>query len=101
MIISRKMIMSRKMMQVVVIFCVGIVSFKLGLRTKLLGYGDTPGKKSGPASGHLGGTSGVSRSNHRYLRSGNRVDVKRIEINADSQKAIISKEKSFELARII
>ncbi|KAG4420104.1 hypothetical protein IFR04_006763 [Cadophora malorum] len=151
-IISKKMIMSRKMIQVVAIFCVGIfvvvtgvvrlfymktlsfasdptfhmstigvwsdleahiglwcacfpalqpilriVSFKLGLRTKLLSYGDTPGKKSAGASGHLGGASGVQRSNHGYLRSGNGIDVKGTETDSDSQKGIISKDKSFEM----
>ncbi|KAL5330388.1 hypothetical protein ACEPPN_003915 [Leptodophora sp. 'Broadleaf-Isolate-01'] len=151
-IISRNMIMSRKMMQVILIFCVGIfvvvagvvrlfymktlsfasdptfnmstigvwtdleahiglwcgcfpalqpilriVSFKLGLRTKLLSYGDTPGKKGGLVSGHRGGTLGVPRSNHGYLRSGNGIDVKGTETDTDSQKGIISKGKSFEL----
>ncbi|KAG4429185.1 hypothetical protein IFR05_015339 [Cadophora sp. M221] len=151
-IISRKMIVSRKMMQVILIFCVGIfvvvagvvrlyymktlsfasdptfnmstvgvwtdleahlglwcgcfpalqpilriISFKLGLRTKLLSYGDTPRKKSGFPSGNMGGTSGVQRSNHGYLRSGNGIDVKGTETDTESQKGIVSKGKSFEL----
>lgn len=74
-----------------------IISFKLGLRTKLDSYGATPGKKSVGTSGHLGGASGAPRSNHGYARKGNGVDVKGNQTDTDSQKGIVSRKGSFEM----
>ncbi|KAK0120452.1 hypothetical protein ONS96_010666 [Cadophora gregata f. sp. sojae] len=154
-IVSRKMMVSRKMFQVILIFCVGIfvimagvvrlyymktllfaseptfhmsttgvwsdlevhlglwcacfpalqpiiriVSFKLGFRSKLLSYDNTPGKRSGGPSGHMRGTTGAQRSTHGYLRSGVGVDKQWTEADSDSQKGIVSEVKSFEMENL-
>jgi len=74
-----------------------IISYKLGLRSALLSYGETSGKKG---TGPIGNASsaGAIRSNHGYLRSGNKFDVAGTETDGDSQKAIVPGSKlSFEL----
>jgi hypothetical protein len=74
-----------------------IVSYKLGLRSKLLSYGATPAKNTNGVSAL---NNGVQRSTHGYMRSGNGVDRAGTDTDADSQKAIIASDNNFELGQI-
>ncbi|CZR65782.1 related to integral membrane protein [Phialocephala subalpina] len=73
------------------------VSYKLGLRSKLLSYGATPAKNT---NGVSASNKGVQRSTHGYMRSGNGVDRAGTDTDADSQKAIIASDYNFELGQI-
>ncbi|KAH8772371.1 hypothetical protein BGZ57DRAFT_895380 [Hyaloscypha finlandica] len=74
-----------------------MVSYKLGLRSKLLSYGATPTKNTNAVSAS---NKAVQRPTHGYLRSGNGVDRAGTDTDADSQKAIIASDYSVELGQI-
>ena len=74
-----------------------IISYKLGLRSKLLSYGATPAKSTNGVSVL---NNGVQRSTNGYMRSGNGVDRAGTDTDADSQKAIIASDYDFELGQI-
>jgi hypothetical protein len=74
-----------------------IVSYKLGLRSKLLSYGAMPEKNT---NGVSASDKGFQRSTHGYMRSGNGVDRTGTDTDADSQKAIIASDYNFELGQI-
>jgi hypothetical protein len=73
------------------------VSYKLGLRSKILSYGNTPTKNT---NGISASNKGVQRSTHGYMRSGNGVDRAGTDTDTDSQKAIIASDYNFELGQI-
>lgn len=73
------------------------ISYKLGLRSKLLSYGATPAKNT---NGVATPNKAVQRSTHGYLRSGNGVDRAGTDTDADSQKAIIASDYNVELGQI-
>jgi hypothetical protein len=73
-----------------------IVSYKLGLRSKLLSYGATPAKNT---NGMSASNKGAQRSTNGYLRSGNGID-RAGDTDTDSQKAIIAGDYNFELGQI-
>jgi hypothetical protein len=74
-----------------------MVSYKLGLRSKLLSYGATPTKNTNAATSS---SKAAPRSTHGYLRSGNGVDRAGTDTDADSQRAIIASDYSVELGQI-
>ncbi|KAF3015267.1 hypothetical protein E8E14_005241 [Neopestalotiopsis sp. 37M] len=82
-----------------------IASYKLGLRSSPLSYGDRPTGQSGqPSSGHVLGSRPRTRSRHQYLRSGNGVDFDGLDSDTDSQKGMVKQHenpgKSMELGEI-
>lgn len=75
---------------------VRILSYKLGIRSKLNSNGATPAKNTYGVNGS--NHKGVQRSTHGYLRKGEGVD--RTDTDADSQKAINPPTDNFELNQI-
>lgn len=83
-----------------------IASYRLGLRSSPLSYGDRPTGQSGqPISGHMSGAADShARSGHRYLRSGSGVDLDGLDSDTDSQKGMVKRRGEaggdVELARL-
>ncbi|ETS83901.1 hypothetical protein PFICI_05777 [Pestalotiopsis fici W106-1] len=70
-----------------------IVSYRLGLRSSPLSYGDRPTGQSGQPVGHLSGANSRTRSRGQYLRKGSGVDLEGLDSDTDSQKGMVEQNE--------